>query len=131
MASIESKDNGDFDIEYYERTGGKELQEIKMIPDIKREVDNFKERLNNSSRYNMFVNMLIVLLATTILILLCVMFANTGASNTPEAGAVDDGKTVPNSTCTSDAETPATPAGKHDIKSSRYLLMHNPNKTRH
>ena len=113
MASIESKD--------------KELQEIKMIPDIKREVDTFKERLNNSSRYNMFVNMLIVLLVTTILILLCVMFANTRASSTPEAGALDDGKVVPNSTCTcpsvetcpssTDAETPpATPAGKHDIK---------------
>ena len=116
MASKESQDNGDFDIEYYERTGGKELQEIKMIPDIKREVDNFKGRLNNSSRYNMFVNMLIVLLVTTILILLCVMFANTGASSTPEAGALDEGKVVPNSTCPSDAETPATPAGKHDIK---------------
>ena len=141
MASIESKDNGDYDIEYYERTGGKELQEIKMIPDIKREVDNFKERLNNSSRYTMILNMLIALLATTILILLIVMFANAGASSTPEAGGLDDGKAVLNSTCTcpsaetcpssTDAETPATPAGKHDIKSSRYLLNQNPNKTRH
>ena len=98
-----------------------------MIPNIKGEVDNFKERLNNSSRYNMFVNMLIVLLVTTILILLCVMFANTGASSTPDAGrGLDEGKVVPNSTCTcpsvetcpssTDAETPATPAGKHDIK---------------
>ena len=126
MASIESKD--------------KELQEIKMIPNIKGEVDNFKGRLNNSSRYNMFVNMLIVLLVTTILILLCVMFANTGASSTPEAGGLDEGKTVPNSTCTcpsvetcpsTGAGTPATPAGKHDIKSSRYLLNQNPNKSRH
>merc|ERR1712079_998910 len=100
MARKESEDNGDYDIEYYERTGGKEIQEIKMIPDIKREVDNFKERLNNSSRYNMFVNMLIVVLATTILILLCLMFANAGASSTPEAGGLDEGKTVPNSTCT-------------------------------
>ena len=88
MASIESKD--------------KEFQEIKMIPDIKREVDNFKERLNNSSRYTMILIMLIVLLATTILILLCLMFANAGASSTPEAGGLD-------------AETPATQAGKHDI----------------
>ena len=120
MASIENKDNGDYDVEYYERTGGKELQEIKMIPDIKREVDNFKERLNNSSRYTMILNMLIVLLATTILILLCVMFANTGASSTPRG--LDEGKVVPNSTCacpsvetcpsSTDAETPATPAGK-------------------
>ena len=102
MASKESQDNGDFDIEYYERTGGKELQEIKMIPDIKREVDNFKERLNNSSRYMMILNKLIFLLATTILILLCLMFANTRASSTPEAGGLD-------------AETPATQAGKHDI----------------
>ena len=97
-----------------------------MIPDIKREVDNFKERLNNSSRHPMILNMLIFLLATTILILLCVMFANTGASSTPEAGGLDDDKTVPNSTCScpsvetcpssTDAETPATPAGKHNIK---------------
>ena len=125
MASIESKD--------------KEFQEIKMIPDIKREVDTFKGRLNNSSKYTMILNMLIVLLVTTILILLCVMFANTGASSTPEAGGLDEGKTVPNSTCTcpsvetcpssTDAETPATPAGKHDIKSSRYLLNQTPNKT--
>ena len=102
MASKESQDNGDFDIEYYERTGGKELHEIKMIPDIKREVDNFKERLNNSSRHAMILNKLIFLLATTILILLCLMFANTRASSTPEAGGLD-------------AETPATQAGKHDI----------------
>ena len=88
MASIESKD--------------KELQEIKMIPDIKREVDTFKERLNNSSRHPMILNMLIFLLATIILILLCLMFANTRASSTPEAGGLD-------------AETPATQAGKHDI----------------
>ena len=88
MAGIESKD--------------KELQEIKMIPDIKREVDNFKERLNNSSRHAMILNKLIFLLATTILILLCVMFANTRASSTPEADGLD-------------AETPATQAGKHDI----------------
>ena len=85
MASIESKD--------------KEFQEIKMIPDIKREVDNFKERLNNSSRYTMILIMLIFLLATTILILLCLMFANAGASSTPEVGGLD-------------AETQA---GKHDI----------------
>ena len=102
MASKESQDNGDFDIEYYDRTGGKELQEIKMIPDIKREVDNFKERLNNSSRHPMILNMLIFLLATTILILLCLMFANTRARSNPEAGGLD-------------AETPATQAGKHDI----------------
>ena len=103
MASKESQDNGDFDIEYYERTGGKELQEIKMIPDIKREVDNFKGRLNNSSRYNMFVNMLIVVLATTILILLCVMFANTGASSTPEAGGTPE-----------TGDEPEIPTGKYN-----------------
>ena len=89
MASIESKD--------------KELQEIKMIPDIKREVDNFKERLNNSSRYNMFVNMLIVLLVTTILILLCVMFANAGASSTPEAGGTPE-----------TGDEPEIPTGKYN-----------------
>ena len=96
MASIESKD--------------KEFQEIKMIPDIKREVDNFKERLNNSSRYTMILIMLIFLLATTILILLCLMFANAGASSTPE--------------------TPATQAGKHDITHNLdiyWCILHNSN----
>ena len=89
MASIESKD--------------KELQEIKMIPNIKGEVDNFKGRLNNSSRYNMFVNMLIVLLVTTILILLCVMFANAGASSTPEAGGTPE-----------TGDEPEIPTGKYN-----------------
>ena len=103
MASKESQDNGDYDIEYYERTGGKELQEIKMIPDIKREVDNFKERLNNSSRHTMILNMLIVLLATTILILLCVMFANAGASSTPEAGGTPE-----------TGDEPEIPTGKYN-----------------
>ena len=78
MASIESKDK-------------------ELIIEV--EVDNFKER---PSRYMMILNMLIFLLATTILILLCLMFANTRASSTPEAGGLD-------------AETPATQAGKHDI----------------
>ena len=105
MASKESQDNGDFDIEYYERTGGRELQEIKMIPYIKREVDNFKER---PSRYMMILNMLIFLLATTILILLCVMFANTRASSTPGAGGLD-------------AETPATQAGNWQLVHTAYI----------
>ena len=77
MASKESQDNGDFDIEYYKRTGGRELQEIKMIPYIKREVDNFKER---TSRYMMILNMLIFLLATTILILHCLMQGGSDGS---------------------------------------------------
>ena len=94
MAGIESKD--------------KELQEIKMIPDIKREVDNFMERLNNSSRHAMILNKLIFLLATTILILLCLMFANTRASSTPGAGGLD-------------AETPATQAGNWQLVHTAYI----------
>ena len=45
--------------------------------------------IESNSKYVMILNMLIVLLVTTILILLCVMFANTGASSTPEAGGLD------------------------------------------
>ena len=54
-----------------------------------------------------FVNMLIVLLAAAILTLLCLMFTNTGGSLGSILSSTDT--------------KPATQAGKHDIKFSRYL----------
>ena len=63
---------------------------------------------DSKSKEVRLVNMLIVLLAAAILTLLCLMFTNTGGS----LGSL---------LSSTDTKKPATQAGKHDIKISRYL----------
>ena len=64
------KDDG-YDLEYYERTGGKEIDELKQqVEDMRREVGNVANQVNTANKFSMVTSVCLLILGVTILVLL-------------------------------------------------------------
>ena len=64
------KDDG-YDLEYYERTGGKEIDELKQqVEDMRREVGNVAHQVNTASKVSTVTSVCLLILGVIILVLL-------------------------------------------------------------
>ena len=64
------KDDG-YDIEYYKRTGGKEIDELKQqVEDMRREVSNVANQVNTANKVSTVSNVCLLILGVIILVLL-------------------------------------------------------------
>ena len=64
------KDDG-YDLEYYERTGGKEIDELKQqVEDMRKEMGNMGHQVNTASKVSMVSSVCLLILGVIILVLL-------------------------------------------------------------
>ena len=71
-AEDDMKDDG-YDVEYYERTGGKEIDELKQqVEDMRREVGNVAHQVNTANKFSMVTSICLIILGVIILVLLSV-----------------------------------------------------------
>ena len=64
------KDDG-YDVEYYKRTGGKEIDELKQqVEDMRGEVGNVAHQVNTASKVSLVSSVCLLILGVTILVLL-------------------------------------------------------------
>ena len=88
------KDDG-YDIEYYERTGGKEIDELKQqVEDMRREVGNVANQVNTGNKVSTVTSVCLLILGVTILVLLGVgvaMIVKTKSNSNDE----DNGQSTP------------------------------------
>ena len=114
----DSKKNDGYDIEYYERTGGKEIDELKQqVEDMRREVGNVAHQVNTSNKFSMVSSICLLILGVTILVLLGVGVASDEDNG---QGAVGE-EANPESTPTT--ESTEEPKGREDsiiLASSTY-----------
>ena len=69
-AEDDMKDDG-YDVEYYERTGGKEIDELKQqVEGMRRGVGNVAHQVNTASKVSMVSSVCLLILGVTILVLL-------------------------------------------------------------
>ena len=80
-----SKKDDEYDIEYYERTGGKQAEIIiQEIHDARREISNVSLKQHFTCKYGMIAFFCFFVLIGIILILLSLMFVNTGSFRSDE-----------------------------------------------
>ena len=81
------KDDG-YDLEYYERTGGKEIDELKQqVEDMRREVGNVANQVNTGNKVSTVSSVCLLILGVTILVLLGVgvaMIVKTKSNSSDE-----------------------------------------------
>ena len=81
----ESKKDDEYDIEYYERTGGKQAEIIiQEVHDARREISNVSLKQHYTCKYGMIAFFCFFVLIGIILILLSLMFVNTGSFRSDE-----------------------------------------------
>ena len=98
------KDDG-YDLEYYERTVGKEIDELKQqVEDMRREVGNVAHQVNTASKFSMVSSVCLLILVVIIMVLLCVGVAmivktksNSNDENTKCNSNVTEAEERPNS----------------------------------
>ena len=102
------KDDG-YDLEYYERTGGKEIDELKQqVEDMRREVGNVANQVNTASKFSMVSSVCLLILGVTILVLLGVGVAmivktKSNASDEDNVQGAVGGEANPESTPTTES----------------------------
>ena len=118
------KDDG-YDIEYYEKTGGKEIDELKQqVEDMRREVGNVANQVNTANKFSMVSSICLLILGVTILVLLGVgvaMIVKTKSNASDEdngQGAVGE---EANPECTPTTES--TEGTKLKYLSCTYLIL--------
>ena len=80
-----SKKDDEYDIEYYERTGGKQAEIIiQEIHDARREISNVSIKQHYTCKYGMIAFFCNFALIGIILVLLSLMFANAGSIRSDE-----------------------------------------------
>ena len=74
MTGNEAEDgrkDDDYDVEYYKRTGGKEVDELKQqVEDMRGEVGNVAHQVNTASKVSLVSSVCLLILGVTILVLL-------------------------------------------------------------
>ena len=67
----DGKKDDSYDLEYYERTGGKEIDELKQqVEDMRREVGNVAHQVNTGNKVSMVTSVCLLILGVIILVLL-------------------------------------------------------------
>ena len=80
-----SKKDDEYDIEYYERTGGKQAEIIiQEVHDARREISNVSLKQHYTCKYGMIAFFCNFALIGIILVLLSLMFANAGSIQSDE-----------------------------------------------
>ena len=107
-AEDSKKDDG-YDVEYYERTGGKEIDELKQqVEDMRREVGNVANQVNTASKFSMMSSICLIILGVIILVLLGVGVAmivktKSNASDEDNVQGAVGGEANPESTPTTES----------------------------
>ena len=111
------KDDG-YDLEYYERTGGKEIDELKQqVEDMRREVGNVAHQVNTANKFSMVTSVCLLILGVIILVLLGVGVAmivktKSNASDEDNGQGAVGGEANPE--CTPTTESTEKPKGRED-----------------
>ena len=106
------KDDG-YDLENYERTGGKDIDELKQqVEDMRREVGNVANQVNTANKFSMVTSICLIILGVIILVLLGVGVAMIVKTKSNASGE-DNGQSATEST--------KEPKGREDSISVQYL----------
>ena len=120
------KDDG-YDIEYYEKTGGKEIDELKQqVEDMRREVGNVANQVNTANKFSMMSSICLIILGVIILVLLGVGVAmivktKSNASDEDNGQGAVGGEANPE--CTGTPTTELTEGTKLKYLSCTYLIL--------
>ena len=113
-AEDSKKDDG-YDVEYYERTGGKEIDELKQqVEDMRREVGNVANQVNTANKFSTVTSVCLLILGVIILVLLGVgvaMIVKTKSNANDEPSKCDSNVTEEPNSNTQTTESTEEPKG--------------------